>query len=58
MIETEMVAQLISTVGFPIFMCLLFFWDRVKVIEKLEGVISENTKVTSELKTIVQEMKK
>lgn len=48
----------IQTVGFPIFMCLLLFYDRVKVMEKLEGVIQENTKITAELKTLIQELKK
>lgn len=48
----------IQTVGFPIFMCLLLFYDRVKVMGKLEGVIQENTKITAELKTLIQELKK
>lgn len=58
MIEVETAGTLISTVGFPIFMCLLLFYDRVKVMEKLEGVIQENTKITAELKTLIQGLKK
>jgi len=54
----EGIITAVQSIGFPIAMCLLLFYDRVKVMEKLEGVISENTKITAELKTLIQEMKK
>jgi len=57
MIEAETLTA-IQTVGFPIFMCLLLFWDRVKVIAKLEDVIKENTDATIELKTLIMGVKK
>ncbi len=53
--EIETACSAISTVGFPIFMCLLFFWDRVKTIEKLSTVIKSNTEA---LKRIEGSIKK
>ena len=56
------IAQLISTVGFPIF-CAIFFLRRLskqderqeKQFDKLQEAIDNNTKVVNELLTIWRE---
>ncbi len=47
--ELEIVG-LVNSVGFPIAMCLLLFWDRVKTLNKLSEVIQKNTEALKELK--------
>jgi hypothetical protein len=53
--------QLISNVGFPIGMCLLVFYYMTKQdtkhaeeTEHLRGTLEENTKVLSELTTLIK----
>lgn len=55
------VTQIISNVGFPIGMCLLVFYYMTKQdashteeTEHLRGTLEENTKVLSELTTLIK----
>lgn len=52
--------QFISTVGFPIVMCLLMWYDKrttlaqnAKAIEELKEVIDRNTEVTQSLQNLI-----
>lgn len=47
--------ELISTVGFPIVMCLLMYQNNTKTIEKLQSSIDNNTQAITELATLVKE---
>lgn len=48
------IAQLISTVGFPIAASCGLFWFCNKLTDKMTDVISENTKIIAEVKTIIE----
>ena len=48
------VTQIISNVGFPIGMCLLVFYYMAKETEHLRNTLEENTKVLSELTTLIK----
>ena len=58
----EDVVQIISTVGFPIAMCLLLFWNmkqeqdthKQEVLE-LKDVISRNTEILASLKQLIED---
>lgn len=52
--EIEQATDLITQVGFPIFMCLLLFWDRVKTLENLTNIIKLNTESTNALKAYME----
>lgn len=39
----------ISTVGFPIIMCLIIFYQNEKTIETLKATIDKNTSIIKEL---------
>lgn len=41
----------ISTVGFPIVMCLIIFYQNEKTIETLKATIDNNTSIIKELIT-------
>lgn len=56
----ENITQFISTVGFPIVMCLLMWYDKrttlaqnAKAIEELKEVIDRNTEVTQSLQNLI-----
>lgn len=48
--EFETIIQSISTVGFPIIIALLFYFQSVKTTDKLTTLIENNTKALIELK--------
>lgn len=57
------IINLISSVGFPIVMCSALFYYMVKQqqshseeMEKLRGTVEENTKVLTELTTLIKEI--
>lgn len=58
----EDVVQIISTVGFPIAMCLLLFWNmkqeqdthKSEVME-LKDVISRNNEILASLKQLIED---
>ena len=50
------ISTLISTLGFPIVMCIALFWFCYHLVEKMSTVISENTTVVLELKTMIESM--
>ena len=58
----EDVVQIISTVGFPIAMCLLLFWNmkqeqdthKQEVLE-LKDVISRNNEILASLKQLIED---
>ena len=58
----EDVVQIISTVGFPIAMCLLLFWNmkqeqethKTEVLE-LKDVISRNNEILASLKQLIED---
>ena len=58
----EDVVQIISTVGFPIAMCLLLFWNmkqeqethKTEVLE-LKDVISRNNEILAGLKQLIED---
>lgn len=59
--DANTIIQLISSLGFPIVMCGALFWYMVKQrqahqaeTEHLKDTISENTKVLSELTTLIK----
>lgn len=59
--DAQTVTQLISSVGFPVVMCGALFWYMVKQrqahqeeMEHLKDTISENTKVLTELTTLIK----
>lgn len=45
----DAITQLISTVGFPIVMCLLMYFQNKNTIENMKSSIDENTKALKEL---------
>lgn len=49
------IAELISTVGFPIVMALLLFYDRVKLMSELRKSIEANTVATQQLVQAINE---
>jgi len=57
------ISTLITTVGFPIAMCLLLYWQMLKNNEKhesevngLNDTINKNTIVLTELTTLIKSM--
>ena len=58
----EDIVQIISTVGFPIAMCLLLFWNmkqeqethKTEVLE-LKDVISRNNEILASLKQLIED---
>lgn len=59
--DANTIIQVISSLGFPIVMCGALFWYMVKQrqahqaeTEHLKDTISENTKVLSELTTLIK----
>ena len=58
----EDIVQIISTVGFPITMCLLLFWNmkqeqethKTEVLE-LNDVISRNNEILASLKQLIED---
>lgn len=58
----EDIVQIISTVGFPIAMCLLLFWNmkqeqethKQEVLE-LKDVISRNNEILASLKQLIED---
>lgn len=48
--EFETIVQSISTVGFPIIIALLFYFQSTKTTDKLTTLIENNTKALTELK--------
>jgi len=60
--EFETILSAITTVGFPIVMCLVVFWYMTKESEnhknemtELRNVISENNNILSALKQLIQD---
>ncbi|MBR2553709.1 MAG: hypothetical protein IKE94_02495 [Aeriscardovia sp.] len=58
----EDVVQIISTVGFPIAMCLLLFWNMKQEQEthknevmELKDVISRNNEILASLKQLIED---
>lgn len=59
---TEDIVSIISTVGFPIAMCLLLFWNmkqeqethKSEVLE-LKDVISRNNEILASLKQLIED---
>lgn len=47
--DANTVVQVISTVGFPIAMCLLVYYQNEKTLETLKETINNNTMVLKEL---------
>lgn len=47
--ELETILTAISTVGFPIVMCLIIFYQNEKTIDTLKDTINNNSAVTKEL---------
>lgn len=41
-------------IGFPCIMCIVIYIDMNKKIEKMQEVISENTKVIAEMKSLFE----
>jgi len=63
--DIQQVTQLISNVGFPIAMCLLLIWFMTKETQKhqdetdkLSSTIESNTKVLTELCTLIKTLVK
>ncbi|HHI5804615.1 hypothetical protein O9895_18555 [Clostridioides difficile] len=52
--EYQAIVQLISGVGFPIFMCLMFMTDNKKKMEELTNVIDKNTLTIEKLYAIIE----
>lgn len=52
--EFNEVVGAVSTVGFPIVISLLFYWQSVKTTEKLTEIIENNTKAIVELKEKIE----
>lgn len=58
----DIIVQIISTVGFPIAMCILMFWFLTKEQEthknemnELKDVISRNNEVLASLKQLIED---
>lgn len=51
---TQEILSAISTVGFPIVMCLLMYQNNSKTLEKLQSSIDNNTKAIEELAILVK----
>lgn len=47
------ITTLISTLGFPIAMCVYFVYDKVKTQSILLQALQENTKAFTELKEVI-----
>lgn len=47
--DISVISDLISQLGFPIFLCIYFIYYNVNVIEKLKEVIQENNEKTDEV---------
>lgn len=59
--DVQSITQLISSVGFPVVMCGALFWYMVKQrqahqeeTEHLKDMINENTRVLTELTTLIK----
>lgn len=59
--DANTIIQIISSLGFPIVMCVALFWYMVKQREAhkeetdhLKDTINENTKVLAELTTLIK----
>lgn len=52
--EYQAIVQLISGVGFPIFMCLMLMTDNKKKMEELTTVIDKNTLTIEKLYAIIE----
>ncbi|HBG2429425.1 hypothetical protein QJK61_18745 [Clostridioides difficile] len=56
--EYQALVQLISGVGFPIFMCLTLMTDSKKKMEELTKVIDKNTLTIEKLYAIIEVQQK
>ena len=54
----EDLATIISTVGFPIAAFLLIFWYMSVELKEFRDIVSQNTEVLIELKSVLLEQKK
>lgn len=55
--EINAILNAIGTLGFPIVACCGLFWFANKLVDKITTVISENTLVITELKTLIEKEK-
>lgn len=46
---------IISTVGFPIAMCLFLLYERKQTMDELKAIVSSNTSATRELMLLIKE---
>ena len=60
--DYELIIQAVSTVGFPIIMCLLMFYflhkegeDHKEEMDQLKDVISRNNEVLASLKQLIED---
>lgn len=61
--DTNTLIQLVSSLGFPIVMCGALFWYMIQQqkthkeeLEHLKDTINENTKVLTELTTLIKDL--
>lgn len=52
--EVELVTGLITSVGFPIAVCIYLLYERNKMMQKLVEIVQENTMATNELKIMIE----
>ena len=52
--DTEALSNLITTVGFPIAVCIFLLYERNKHTLKLMEIIQTNTEATKELKVMIE----
>ncbi|MEM3554479.1 MAG: YvrJ family protein [Candidatus Micrarchaeaceae archaeon] len=57
-LDINLIQQLISSLGFPIFVAVYLLWREEKKLEKLEDIIQQNTLVLQKLCEKLDEVKK
>lgn len=55
MIEVDTATSLITTVGFPIAVCVFLLYERNKMMQDLKDIVIANTQATNELKVLIGE---
>ena len=52
--EVELITGMITSVGFPIAVCVFLLYERNKMMQKLFEIVHANTEATKELKIMIE----
>jgi len=52
--EISVITELITSVGFPIAVCVFLLYERNKMMQKLVEIVQTNTEATKELRVMIE----